>query len=225
MNRSLLGASVVAVALVALVILVRGFDPARLLPKISEEQVRQSVLTAIQQESPAQFYVTGTLDVTTTSISKSKKVLLPSLIGIDMGTTVSSVSMPGRASYGFDVNQLRAEDIDLQGDSVIVITLPTLSVHAVEPDLAKMQTVTSTGWARTESRSGKRMERRSLEAAIPAMREQASAHIANSVQPVVNTQLALEKLLRPVLKAIGLGDLPLRFASAEQIYTAGLLSK
>lgn len=210
MKKYLFGFSVVAVAVIALVVLVKGFDPSKLLPTISEEKLRQSVLTAIQREAPAQFYVTGVLDLTTTSISKSQKVLLPNVIGIDMGTTVSSVSIPGRASYGFDVNTLRPEDIDLLGDSVLVIKLPQLTVHSVEPDLAKMEAVTQAGWARMESRSGKRMERRSLEATIPAMREQARAHIATSLQPQVNTQLAIEKLLRPVLAATGLKNATIR---------------
>lgn len=210
MKRSLIGASLLVLFVLSLVILVRGFDPSRLLPQISEETLRQSVLTAIQREAPAQFYVTGVLDLTTTTISKSQKTLLPTVLGIDMGTTTSSVSMPGRASYGFDVNALRAEDIDLIGDSVIEITLPALAVHAVEPDLTKMQTITQAGWARMESRSGKRMERKSLEAAIPAMREQAQSHIATSIQPRANTQLAMEKLLRPVLAATGLKNATIR---------------
>ena len=222
MKKYLFTASVLVLGLVALVILVRGFDPSRLLPSISEEQIRQSVLTAIQREAPAQFYVTGTLDLTTTAISKSKKTLLPSVLGIDMGTTVSSVSMPGRASYGFDVNALRAEDIDLIGDSVIEITLPALAVHAVEPDLTKMEAVTEAGWARMESRSGKRMERKSLEAAIPAMREQAKSHIATSIQPRANTQLAMERLLRPVLAVTGLDDVPIKVVLGERAYAGAV---
>jgi hypothetical protein len=225
MKRSPLGLSALAVALVALAILVRGFDPMRLLPTISQEKLRQSIMTAIQRESPEQFYVTGVLDLNTTTISKSEKVLLPSILAIDMGTTVSSVSMPGRASYGFDVNALRAEDIDLIGDSVIEITLPPLTVHAVEPDLSKMRSVTEAGWARMESRSGKRMERRSLEAAIPAMREQAKAHIATSIQAEANTHLAIEKLLRPVLTATGLGEFRLRVVDRNRDQVATLLSK
>lgn len=214
MKRSLLGLSVLTVAVIALIVLVRGFDVRTLLPKLSEEALRQSVLTTIQREAPAQFYVTGTLDLSTTSVSRSKKVLLPSVLAIDLGTTVSSVSIPGRASYGFDVNALRAEDIDLIGDSVVEITLPALTIHAVEPDLTKMEAITEAGWARMESRSGKRMERRSLEATIPAMREQAKAHVATAMQPRVNTEIAMEKLLRPVLVAIGLENAHIRVVAS-----------
>ncbi|HET6512355.1 MAG TPA: DUF4230 domain-containing protein [Candidatus Kapabacteria bacterium] len=217
--------AIIALSLVVIAafgVLVRGFDPKKLLPEMSEEQIKQSVLTAIQREAPAQFYVTGTLDLSTTAISKSEKRLLPGLLDLDMGTTVANINVPGRASYGFDVSLLKMEDINLKGDSVLEIKVPSLAVHLVEPDLPRMQIMTKAGWARLESSSGKRMERRSLDAVVPAMREQAASYIVNNLQPVINTELALEKLVSPVLSAAGLKRMDVRLVrSGDQ----ALLSK
>lgn len=193
------------------VVLIRGFSFSTLLPVVSEEKLRQSVMSAIQRESSAQFYVTGTLDLSTTVVSSSDKTLLPEILAIDLGTTTSSVSIPGRASYGFDVRGLRPESITLEGDSVLRVRIPQLAVHLVEPRLAGMEVITKAGWARMGSRSGKRMERKALEATIPAMRAQAEAHIATALQPKVNTEQALQALLRPVLVAARLEDCEIRF--------------
>lgn len=169
----------------------------------SEEDVQQAVVTTLQREAPASFYVTGTLDIYATSTVENTKYLFPAQLGLNLGTTTATVRLPGRAAYGFDVQHLRPEDIAVRGDTVVV-TLPTLSIFSVEPNLEAMDVETSVGWARLAARSGRRVAEQAIQNAPAALREQAEAHLRTNRQPLDNTAAALEALLTPVLQAVGL---------------------
>jgi len=174
------------------------------LPRVSEEVVRQAVVTTIQQEAPASFFITGYLDITATSTVESTRYLFPDLMAFDLGTTRASVRMPGRVSYGFDVTDLRAEDIQVREDDVVEVTLPSLQLYAVEPVLEKMEVETTVGWARLYASSGREAEHQAIRYVREALREQALQHLNTATQPQINTARAIETLLRPALQATGL---------------------
>ena len=188
------------------------------LPRLTEEEVRQTVLTTITRESPAAFLVTGTLDLTASVTMASEKTFLPGLLNLDLGTTTATVRAPGRATYGFDVRGLRPEHVQLEGDSLVVVTIPALEVLSIEPDLSRLDVQTRAGWARLESSSGRRMEQAALARLNAALRNQAEAHLqGESVQPRVHTARALEAMLRPAFTALGHDGLGFRFQISPQL--------
>lgn len=185
--------------------------------RVSEKAVQRAVVTTLQEESPASFYVTGTLQLTATATVRNTKTLLPNVLDLSMGTTEATVRMPGRVSYGFDVASLRAEDIRLRENGVVEVTLPPLAIHAVEPDLSEMQVKTSVGWARLYSSSGRKVERQATLVANKALRRQARRHLDASTQPQVNTAKALQKLLVPILKKSGVSNPQLRIQVGPEL--------
>jgi hypothetical protein len=186
-------------------------------PRVTEEVVRHAVVTTLQQEAPASFYVTGYLDLTATSIVENTKQLFPGTLGIDLGTTRATVRVPGRVSYGFDMRGLRPEAIHLRDDGVVEVTVPLLSIHAVEPDLSQLEVETSVGWARLYASSGRRVEQQALRFVQTALRQQAERHLATSSQPRINTAEALERLLTPVLEAAGMENPRFRFLVGPEL--------
>ncbi len=192
------------------------------LPRITEEEVRQTVLTTIEREAPASFLVTGTLDLTATVTMQSEKTLLPGVLNLDLGTTTATVRAPGRATYGFDVRRLRPEHVRLEGDTLVVVTIPALEVLSVEPDLGRLDVQTDVGWARLESSSGKRMERAALARLNSAMRQQARAHVAGpALEPRRNTARAIRAMLGPAFALTGHGDLQFAFQLAPDLVMRG----
>ena len=186
-------------------------------PRLTDEALREIVSTTIQREAPASYYVTGTLDVMTTTTVANSKTLFPGLLNLDLGTTSATVRMPGRVSYGFDVRQLRPEQIRRDEDGVIRVTLPPLSVWSVEPDLDRMEVQTSVGWARSQGGSGRRVEHRAIRAVEDALRQQGAAHVRTNAQPRIHTARALELLLTPALQAAGIEDPRFRFQIGPEI--------
>lgn len=180
-------------------------------PQLTEEEVRRVIVTTVQDESPAAFFVTGTLDITATSTVSNTRVLFPELLRLDLGTTKAVVRLPGRVSYGFDVSHLRPDDIRLQDDGVVEVQVPPLEVHAVEPDLSAMEVETSVGWARLHARSGQDVEQRAMTYAQQALRKQGEQHLEANAQPRINTARALHQLLVPVLETAGWSDPHFRF--------------
>ena len=208
----------IALLLVAVFAAGLFLSPFAHLPRLSEEAVRQTVVATITREAPASFLVTGTLDLTASVTMASEKTLLPGILNLDLGTTTATVRAPGRATYGFDVRALRPENIQLEGDSIVVVTLPALQVLSVEPDLSRLDVQTRAGWARLESSSGRRMEQAALAQLNAAMRRQAAMHLEGaSVQPRVNTAQAMEAMLRPAFTALGHPGLRLRFQIAPSL--------
>ena len=185
--------------------------------KVSEEKVRQAVVTTLQQEAPASFYVTGTLQLTAATTVRNTKTLLPDLLDFSMGTTEASVRLPGRVSYGFDVRKLQGEDIRLLENGVVEVTLPALSIHAVAPRLSEMEVKTNVGWARLYRSSGRRVEQKAIRVAEKALRQQAQQHLDTSAEPRVNTARALKKMLTPILESAGVTDPRFRIQMGPEI--------
>ncbi|HET6569789.1 MAG TPA: DUF4230 domain-containing protein [Rhodothermales bacterium] len=180
-------------------------------PGIMEEEVRSLVVSTIQREAPASFFVTGYLDISATTTVENTKYFLPDLLRFNLGTTTATVRLPGRVSYGFDVRQLRRRDIKIAEEGVVEITLPQLSIYSVEPDLERMEVKTDVGWARTHEGSGQKVEQQALQHTQQVLRRQAEQHLKTSAQPRIHTARAIETMLRPVLGAAGMHDPQFRF--------------
>lgn len=180
-------------------------------PRIVEEDVQMSVVSTIQREAPASFYITGTLDLTTSVTVSNTKYLLPESLRLSLGTTRSTVRVPGRVSYGFDVRRLRPEDIQLLPDGVVEVRLPELEVFSVEPLLEDAEVQTDVGWARLHSSSGQRVEQEALTRIRDVLRRQAEAHLERAAQPRIHTARGLRLLLAPPLEAAGVASPRFRF--------------
>lgn len=181
-------------------------------PRLSEEQIREAVYTRIQREAPQSFLVTGYLDVAATTTSTSRTVLLPGVLDLGVSRTRATVRVPARVAYGVDVRELTPEMIELEGDSLVVVTLPGIEVYSVAPNLSELRVRTDRGWVPIPGRVDPDViERRALARAQQAMRRQAVEHLRTSVQPRVNTARAMERLLVPVLTAVGMEQPRLEF--------------
>ena len=212
MRRNLIRAGVTIAALgVALVFLARTYRP-----RISGEDVRTALFTAIEREAPEAFLVTGRLELTATTRVENSRVLLPGLLGLDLGTNRSTVRVPGRVSYGFSADSLLPSMIRMLEDGTVEVEIPPLTVYSVEPDLGALEVETERGWARLRSGTDT-VERRALTIVQSAMRRQALSHLRTSYQPRVNTAKALERILTPVLKGLGMEDPRLRFLLGQHV--------
>jgi hypothetical protein len=181
------------------------------------EDVRSVVVSTIQREAPASFYVTGYLDITATTTVENTRYLLPDLFRLNLGTSRATVRVPGRVSYGFDIRQLRPEDIHLSEKGLVEVTLPELSIYAVEANLEQMEVQTDVGWARTHGGSGQQVEQRAIQLVQQALRKQAEQHLSSSTQPQVNTAQGLELMLGPPLQAAGVPDPQFRFRIGSRL--------
>lgn len=200
-------------------------------PGPSESAVRRTVLTTVQEEAPASFLVTGTLDISVTVRVDSSQYVTPdwltyvvgqtqpSLLSLLEGSSQTQVRVPGRVSYGFEVQALTAQMITVEDDGVVAVDLPALTVHSVEPRLSRLRVRTSTrGWMRvfpSEVRADVR--KRALDSVREAFRRQAEARIQTATQPRVNTARALQKMLTPPLQAAGLDEPRFRIRVGEQL--------
>jgi hypothetical protein len=211
--RWFLAGTGVVLAIVLIALLARR----ALLPSLTEEQVRDQVITTLQREAQASFLVTGTLDIVATTTVENTREILPELLDITLGTSKATVQVPGRAFYGFDVRRLKPEQIRISGDTLIEITVPVPEVYSVEPNLSELRVWTERGWARSAG-STRRAERRALALVNGALIRQAKIHLQNSVQPHVNTAHALQRMLTPALRSAGLPADPVyRFTIGERI--------
>jgi hypothetical protein len=175
-------------------------------PRWDETVIRQSVITTIQSEAPASFYVTGVLRLAATSEVADTRVLFPDLLPLNLGTTRATVRLPGSVAYGFDVSALAPANVTFREDGVIEVTLPDLRVFSVEPDLSAMEIQTDVGWARTHAGSGQTATQAAIALAQDVLRQQAESHLSTSDQPRINTATALKDVLTPVLRSAGLDD-------------------
>lgn len=182
-----------------------------LVPRLTEEQVRQTITTTIAAERPDAFLVTGTLDVQATIRQANRQVFLPGLLNLDLGTSAATIRVPGKADYGFDVRTLRPEDVRLGDDGVVEVTIPALSVRRVEGDLSRMEVETQRGWMRTDA-SVAQLQEAALRQIHDALRAQATGYVAGeAVQAKTNTAHALAAMLRPALVAAGMEAPRFRF--------------
>jgi hypothetical protein len=179
-------------------------------PRWTDEQVRDALFTTIQRESPEAFLVTGRLDLTATTRVENSKVMLPGIIGLDLGTSWATVRVPGRVSYGFPADSLKPSMVRMLEDGTIEVELPVLAVYSVETDLAALEVQTSRGWARAGG-SEDAVERQAIAIVESALRRQGLAHLRSSYQPRVNSARALERLLTPALRGLGMDEPRFRF--------------
>ena len=182
--------------------------------------MRRTVITTVEEESPASFLVTGTLDLRVTVALDSSEYLTPDwlttmlqmtqpgTVPLLRGRSRAEVRVPGRVSYGFDVQALTPEMIRLSDDQVVELELPRLAVHSVSPDLPRLEVRTSNeGWMRVlPSDANEQVRTAALSAVEPAFRRQAQRRFETATQPRLNTARALETMLRPALQAAGLSS-------------------
>jgi hypothetical protein len=204
---------------IAAVLLVVGIGIGLYLmrPRLSEDRVRQAVLTTLVQEAGESFYVTGSLTFATAITLERSRVLLPGFLDLRVGSAETTVRVPGRVSYGFDVRTLRPEHIRFGADGVVEVDLPDLSIYAVEPQLEDVQMQTRQGWLRLSRAVTQEQEEEALRRIRPVMREQAERHLAGSRQPRVNTAEAMERLLTPVLQAAGAEEVRFRIRIGPEL--------
>jgi hypothetical protein len=189
----------------------------RLVPRVSEETVRQTVLSTIQREAPASFLVTGTLDATATVTVRNTKTLLPGVLDLSLGTSRTTVRVPGRIGYGFDVRTLTPEHVRVGEDGTVEVAIPDLRVFSVEPNLGAMQVQTRRGWARSQA-GAEALEAEALRRVQTALRQQGNAYLrGRAVQARTNTAEALEAMLRPALAAAGVAEPRFRFRLTPEI--------
>ncbi|MDX1673723.1 MAG: DUF4230 domain-containing protein [Longimicrobiales bacterium] len=206
LTRSALALALVAIAAA---LLLRG-------PRLTEQQVRETIFSSIEEEHPEAFLVTGRLDLTVTTRIEDSRVLLPGLVGLDLGTARATVRVPGRVSYGFPADALRPEMVRLLDDGTIEIDLPGLSVYSAEPDLAAMEVETERGWARLPG-VREDVERQAVAIIEGALRRQGAAHLSASHQPGINSARALQRLLSPALQGLGMDRPSFRFRLGDDL--------
>lgn len=208
--RGAIGGGVIVGLLLVGALLLWGRGP-------SDATVRRTVLTTIQDEAPASFLVTGTLDMTVTVRVDSAQYLTPSwltyllqrtqpsALPLLQGGAETRVRVPGTVSYGFDVRALDSSMITVEENGRVGVALPSLSVHSVESDLAQLEVRSrATGWMRVlPSDMPEAVRTQALGAVKAAFREQAERRLDSATQPRVNTARALEAMLRPALQAAG----------------------
>jgi hypothetical protein len=180
-------------------------------PRLTSEEIRETIFSTIQREAAAAFLVTGYIEVTAVSRVANTRTFLPGIIGLDLGTTSANVRVPGRISYGFDVGDLTPDMIRVFDDGVIEVDVPQPVIYSVEPNLSQMEIETQRGWARLGTATGDDVRDRAVALVQDALRRQGQAHLQSSSQPGINTADALALMLRPALIAAGLPDPDLRF--------------
>lgn len=197
----------------------------------SDARVRRTVITTIQDEAPASFLVTGTLEMSITVEVDSAQYLTPawltfiiqqtqpSVLSLLQGSSQTQVQVPGTVSYGFDVRDLTPSMVQVEDDGLIVVDLPALSVYSVEPDLSRLKVRTeSSGWMRVlSSEAHEEVRQQAFSAVKGAFQEQAERRIDSATQPRVNTARALEAMLTPPLKATGIDAPRFRIQVGENL--------
>ncbi len=212
-------AVVLAVLLAALVLaaMVGLWSWRPLGPHLTEETVERTVVTTVQREAAASFLVTGVLEVAATSTVRNTEVFLPGLLDWPLGTAESTVRVPGRVYYGFDVEQLEGGAVEVGPEGVVTVRLPELRVQSVEPELRRMEVQTSAGWTRLHDDAARRVERAAIRRVQQGLEAQGAQHLRTATQPRINTARALEAMLRPAFEAAGFDDVRLRIRIDEQL--------
>ena len=197
----------------------------------SEATVQRTVITTIQDEAPASFLVTGTMELSVTVRIDSSQYLTPSWLTYLLETTQPSalalvqggaqtqVRVPGTVAYGFDVRALSPSMISVQRDGLVGVTLPSLSVHSVEADLGRLEVRSETsGWLHVlPSDVPEAVRTRALGAVQGAFRVQAERRLRSASQPRVHTARALKAMLRPPLTAAGIQEPRFRIRVGEDL--------
>ncbi|MEM1043141.1 MAG: DUF4230 domain-containing protein [Bacteroidota bacterium] len=183
-------------------------------PRWSVEGVRDAVVTTIQSEAPASDLVTGRVGIAARREIRNLGQFswLPAwldLPGVNVLDAEARVEATGEALYGFDVRALTPDMIEVYPSGLVEVTLPPLRVVAVDTDLAGLRVESEEGVLR--GGAGRQLEAEALRDVEALLLRQAEQHLADSVQPAVNTSKALEAMLRPPLRAAGLEAPRFRF--------------
>lgn len=189
-------------------------------PSPSDEQIKETIITSLQQEADTTVFVTGYLTISTRlTLEETRRfprsdelprytVPLFHAAGtpqINLGTNRTALQVPGRVSYGFSLENLGTEDIEIINGRTIRMNLPALEIYSVEPELERLSLETELGWARWSS-SGRELERRALGDIRASLRRQGQRHLRQSEQPVINTMRGVRRLLAPALKPAGIEE-------------------
>jgi hypothetical protein len=199
-------------AVVAAMLLLPGLRA----PRVVERDMADAIYTAIQREADTTFVVTGYMDVVATTRSEDTLILFPALLNLRLGTSRATVRVPGRVSYGFDVEQLTPGMVRVRGDT-IELELPLLAIYSTEPDLARLEVETTTGWARMPV-TAQEAERRAVQLLNEALQRQGVAHLESSRQPQVNTARALRRMVEPAAVGLGMHDPYFRVYLGEGVF-------
>jgi hypothetical protein len=197
----------------------------------SQATVQRTVVTTVQQETPASTLITGQLSMSTTVEVDSTSSLTPTwltsvirtaqpqLIPLTLGTASAQIRVPGTVSYGFDVRNLTSDMIRLVDDDLVEVRLPELNVQSVEPDLRRIEMQTaSSGWMKMFTGDmEEEVRRNALSQVQEAFRTQAEARLNSTNQPGINTARALQAMLTPPLRAAGLDRPQFRFRIREDL--------
>lgn len=173
----------------------------------AEARVQAVVLTTVQQEAPASFFVTGSVALPAGSSIPHTTVqpVPPYLPPANSGSTSAEAHLPGTVTYGFDVQELTADHIRLDADGVIHLSVPPLQVFSTEPDLGRVQVAFTHVWrAWLTQQDGRAAEGDTLHAAQRALRMQAAQQLQEAHEPQLNSAEALRHLLLPTLQALGI---------------------
>lgn len=217
MNRGILVVTGVLIAIIiGTVLFVKNVPELPSLPELTESDVRSALVTTIQRESSQAFLVTGRLELTARTRVENTRTVLPGILDLGLGTTRATVRVPGRVSYGFEADSLRPDMIRMLEDGTVEVELPALAVYSVEADLSELEVETERGWARLGSVEDQ-VERRALAIVEPAMRRQAISHLRTSYQSRVNAARALQRLLTPALRGLGMEEPRFRFVLGGDI--------
>lgn len=189
-------------------------------PRWSVERVHDAVVTTIQSEAPASDLVTGRVGISARREIRDLGQFswLPAwldLPGVNVLDAEARVEATGEALYGFDVRALTPEMIVVHPDGLVEVTLPPLRIIAVDTDLAGLRIESEEGVLR--SGAGRQLEGEALRDIERILYRQAEQHLADSVQPAVNTAEALEAMLTPPLVAAGLEAPRFRFHLAPDL--------
>ena len=200
---------------ISLVLAAVGSFVRSAVPRISEETVQTAVWTAIQRETPDQFLVVGTLDMTTVTRTDRVTRLLPGLLDLETGRTTTRMRVPGRVSYGFNLRALQPRDIRYLPEGVVVVTLPPLAVSSVEPVLEDIQVeIDRDRWQSLMPGFDEGTFRAALGPVRPALRARAEAYVAEAEPPKRNAARAVERMIAAPLAAAGVRDARFRFVVA-----------
>lgn len=182
-------------------------------PRLTEREVRETVMTTLQSEAPESFLVTGSLQSSATSTGQSQWRIR--VLNIPLGRTEVRVQIPGRMTYGFELADLRPEDIRFDPSGIVEIQLPRVQVQTVEPILEEASVeVRTTGTDRIGTDAIQSTVERSFREVRPALRRQAERHLETADQPRINTAQALQRMLSTPLEAAGVTDARFRFILA-----------
>lgn len=171
-------------------------------PVLTERVTAEQLHAAVQREADTTFVISGYLEVVATVRSQDTRVLLPDLLNLPLGTTRATVRVPGRVSYGFNLASLSPQMIRVRGDTVEV-DVPEVTIFSTEPDLARLEVETTTGWARRPV-TAQEAERRAVQLLTSALERQGAAHLASSSQSRVNTGRAVQALVGRTAAGLGM---------------------